>query len=71
MWEYMLSVVSALTWPIMADSVLNIHSVLNRHGGEGMAQVVEAHLLALCTFKDGLKAVVEGAGVARLPLVDG
>ena len=49
---------------------LNVHAAFERHGSEGMAQVVEADTLAVGSLEDELEAVIECRGVARLPIVD-
>ena len=49
---------------------LDVHTVFECHGSEGMAQVVESDSLAVGSLEDELEAVIECRGVARLPIVD-
>lgn len=41
---------------------LHVHAVLQRHGGEGVAQVVEAHLPASRPLQNGLEPLADVAG---------
>jgi len=49
---------------------LDVHAVFQRHGGEGVAQVVETYLLALRTLEDLLEFAVDRVGLSRLALLD-
>ena len=50
---------------------LDIHAVFQRHGGEGVAQIVKAYLLALRSFEDLLEFAVDRVRIPRLALLDG
>ena len=50
---------------------LDIHAVFKCHRSEGVAQVVEAYLLALRSFEDLLEFAVDRVGIPRLALLDG
>ena len=50
---------------------LDIHTVFQRHGCEGVAQVVEANLLALSPLQYHLEFAVYRVGIPRLALLDG
>ena len=50
---------------------LNIHSVFQCHRSEGVAQVVEAHLLALRSLQYLLEFAVDRVGVSRFSFLDG
>jgi len=49
----------------------DIHAVFKRHGSEGMAQVVEADLLALRSLQYLLEFAVDLVGISRLTFLDG
>ena len=50
---------------------LDVHAVLNRHGGEGVAEVVEADLLAPRSLQYLLEFAVYRVGISRLTFLDG
>ena len=45
---------------------LHIHAMLQRHGGEGMPEVVESHSFAVSPFQDLLEPLSDIAGVDGL-----
>ena len=49
---------------------LGIHAARQCVGCEGVAQVVESHLLALRSFEDLLEFAVDRVGISRLSFFD-
>ncbi len=45
---------------------LDVHAVFNRHGGEGVAEVVESYQRKLCVFEDHLQLAVSTGRADRL-----
>lgn len=50
---------------------LDVHAVLQRHGGESVAQIMEADLFALGPLQRHMEAPEHGAGCERRILLDG
>ena len=50
---------------------LDIHAIFKCHRSEGVAQVVEADLLALRSLQYLLEFAVDRVGISRLTLLDG
>ena len=50
---------------------LDVHAVFKCHGSEGVAEVVEADLLALRSLQYLLEFAIDRIGISRLTFLDG